>query len=198
MLKVLGTAAAVATVATGLIAGTAGDAKAAIIGFANYHYEIGSFSEAGTPDLELKLDGTTIFTLTNANSEEGNTISLATVAPAAFASLVAVLRNNASNDITLAGLNITGFPGEVTVSDFDYSPPPTTDLPGVGAIVDIFLTINEFGTNAVPFPPFGTAFFSVYDVDVSVEAIPLPGALVGALSGVAMLGAAAYRRNKAA
>lgn len=189
-------ALAVAAVAGGLVVGGVSSASAAIIGSANYFYTIGSFDFAGTPDLELQLDGSTIYTLPNANSAVGSSISLASAAPSAFAALVAVLRNNASNDITTEGLNVGTNIGAVTVSDFDYSLPNTDDLQGVGAIVDIILTINQFGTVSTPFPGLGTAFVSTYDVDVDVEAIPVPGALVSAASGLALVGFMAYRRKR--
>ena len=189
-------ALAVAAVAGGLVAGGISSASAAIIGSANYFYAIGSFDFAGTPDLDLKLDGSTIYTVANANSAEGTSISLATAAPSAFAALVAVLRNNAPNDITTEGLNVGTMIGSVTVSDFDYSLPNTDDLQGVGTIVDIILTINQFGTVSTPFPPLGTAFVSTYDIDIDVEAIPLPGTLVSAASGLALVGFMAYRRKR--
>ena len=189
---------AVAAVAGGLIAGGVSSASAAIIGSANYFWSIGSFSLAGTPDLELKLDGSTIYTLPNANSAEGTSISLATTAPTAFAALAAVLRNNIENDITTEGLTVGGMVGAVTVTDFNYSLPTTDDLQGVGAIVDIILTINEFGTTTTDFPGLGTAFISTYDIDIDVEAIPLPGTLVSAASGLALVGFLAYRRKRSA
>jgi len=196
MMNTLTKAIAVAAVAGGLVAGGVSSASAAIIGSANYFYTIGSFESAGTPDLDLMLDGSTIYTLTNANSAEGTSISLATAAPSAFAALVAVLRNNVANDITTEGLNVGASMGTVTVSDFDYSLPNTDDLQGVGAIVDIILTINQFGTVATPFPPLGTAYVSTYDIDIDVEAIPLPGTLVSAASGLALVGFMAYRRKR--
>jgi hypothetical protein len=189
-------ALAVAAVAGGLVAGGISSASAAIIGSANYFYTIGSFDFAGTPDLDLKLDGSTIYTVANANSAKGTSISLATAAPSAFAALVAVLRNNAPNNITTEGLNVGTMIGSVTVSDFDYSLPNTDDLQGVGTIVDIILTINQFGTVSTPFPPASTAFVSTYDIDIDVEAIPLPGTLVSAASGLALVGFMAYRRKR--
>ena len=189
-------ALAVAAVAGGLVARGISSASAAIIGSANHFYTIGSSDLAGTPDLDLKLDGSTIYTVANANSAEGTSISLATAAPSAFAALVAVLRNNAPNDITTEGLNVGTMIGSVTVSDFDYSLPNTDDLQGVGTIVDIILTINQFGTVPTPFPPLGTAFVSTYDIDIDVEAIPLPGTLVSAASGLALVGFMAYRRKR--
>lgn len=191
-------ALAVAAVAGGLVAGGISSASAAIIGSANYFWSIGSFSLAGTPDLDLKLDGSTIYTLPNANSAEGTSISLATSAPTAFSALVAVLRNNAPNDITTEGLSVGPMIGAVTVSDFDYSLPNTDDLQGVGTIVDIILTINEFGTTSTVFPGLGTALISTYDIDIDVEAIPLPGTLVSAASGLALVGFMAYRRKRSA
>ena len=198
MLKHIGKTLATSAVAAIAVVGVQSTANAAIIGSANYSYSIGSFSLAGTPDLELQLDGSTIYTLTNASSQVGNSISLASVAPGAFASLVAVLRNNTANDITTEGLNVNTMIGSVTVSDFDYSLPNTDDLQGVGTIVDVILTINDFGTTTTNFPGLGTAFISSYDVDIDVEAVPVPGAIISGLSGLALMGYVASRRKRTA
>lgn len=182
-------------VALAAVVGAQSSADAAIIGSANYSFEVGSFTDPGPSGLDLLLDGVTIFSI--ANPVPGS-ISLASAAPGAFAALVAVLRDGIENDITTSAFATAAIPDSVTISDFNYSPPNTDDLQGSAPIVDVILTINSFGTRAVPFPPFGTAFFTGYDIDISVEAIPVPAAMVSGMTGLALVGLLSARRNRRA
>lgn len=198
MKKILkGTAFAGVAAAMGIFAAQA-PANAGIIGHGDYNFDVGSFVDPGPSSLDLLLDGSVIFSIANPVAAVGSSISLATASPSAFAALVAVLRNNLPNDITTSAFTTSALPGVITVSDFNYSPPPTDDLQGVGAIVDIIMTINDFGTTVTPFPPLGNAYISRYRIDIDVEAIPVPAALVSAMSGLALMGVVAARRKRLA
>jgi hypothetical protein len=190
--------AAVGAVALAAVAGVQSTANAAIIGQANYDFSLGVFGAGSGTDLALKLDGTTIFTVNNAASQIGNAISLATVAPGAFAALVAILRDGLSNDISTEAFNLVSVPGNVTISDFAYSPPANDDLQGNGAITDIVLLINSFDLDVFAIPGLGTVSFAEYNVDITVEAVPVPGAILSGVSALALMGLLAARRKRVA
>ena len=183
-------------VAGAAIVGISASANAGIIGSANYFYQAGQNFNPGASALDLKLDGGTIFTI--ANPSAGAPISLATAAPGAFAALVAVLKDGNSNDITTSAFTNAGIPGVVTISDFLYNTPPTTDLShqGPGLIVDVIMTINRF--QSTPIVGLPGAFLAEYDLDIEVDAIPVPGALLSAASGLALMGWMGVRRKRAA
>ena len=194
------------TVITTVAAGAAvvavnASANAAIIGHGDYIYEVGTLTDTGSqPSLALQLNGGTIFTVANAYTSVGTTFSLATVAPSAFAALVAVLRDNNEDDITISAFALPpGAPGIVTVTDFNYSPPANDDLQGNGAIVDILLKINVFDTSTIPIVglPNGLTV-NRYDVDIDVEAIPVPATVLSAASAFALMGFLAVRRKRSA
>jgi hypothetical protein len=184
-------------VALAAVVGAQSSADAAIIGSANYSFQVGSFTDPGPSGLDLLLDGVTIFSI--ANPVPGS-ISLASAAPGAFAALVAVLSDGIENDITTSAFATAAIPDSVTISDFNYRPPNTDDFQGSAPIVDVILTINSFGTTAVPFPPppGREAYITGYNIDISVEAIPVPGALVSGMTGLALVGLLAARRNRRA
>ena len=194
------------TVITTVAAGAAvvavnASANAAIIGHGDYIYEVGTLTDTGSqPSLALQLNGGTIFTVANAYTSVGTTFSLATVAPSAFAALVAVLRDNNEDDITISAFALPpGAPGIVTVTDFNYSPPANDDLQGVGNIIDVLLRINQFETVHVPIVGLASDLVvNRYDIDIDVEAIPVPATVLSAASAFALMGFLAVRRKRSA
>lgn len=192
----------ITTVAAGAaIVGVNASANAAIIGHGDYIYEAGALTDPGSqPSMALQLNGGTIFTVANAYAAAGSTISLATDAPGAFAALVAILRDNVEDDITISAFPVPPTaPGVVTVTDFNYSPPANDDLQGVGTIIDILLTIHRFETVLVPIAGLpNDVWVNRYDIDIDVEAIPVPAALLSAASAFGLMGFLAVRRKRSA